>query len=125
MTNKSNEQGVIIRTERGLTVAGTRITVYDIMDYLKQEYPRKYIRDIFDFTDEQVDAILAYIETNREAVEEEYQEMLKMAEEIRQYWEEKNRDRFAKIAASPPRPGYEAVRVKLIESRMRRQAKKK
>jgi uncharacterized protein (DUF433 family) len=125
MTNKSNEQGVIIRTERGLTVAGTRITVYDIMDYLKQEYPRKYIRDIYDFTDEQVDAILAYIEANREAVEEEYQEMLRMAEEIRQYWEEKNRDRLAKIAASLPTPGYEAVRVKIIESRMRRQAKKK
>jgi uncharacterized protein (DUF433 family) len=125
MTNKSNEQGVIIRTERGLTVAGTRITVYDIMDYLKQEYPRKYIRDIFDFTDEQVDAILAYIETNREAVEEEYQEILRKAEENRKYWEEKNRDRFAKIAASPPRSGYEAVRIKIIESRMRRQARKK
>lgn len=125
MTNKSNEQGVIIRTERGLTVAGTRITVYDIMDYLKQEYPKKYIRDIFDFTDEQVDAILAYIETNREAVEAEYQEILRKAEENRKYWEEKNRDRLAKIAASPPRPGYEAVRIKIIQSRMRRQAKKK
>lgn len=125
MTNKSNEQGVIIRTERGLTVAGTRITVYDIMDYLKQEYPRKYIRDIYDFTDEQVDAILAYIEANREAVEEEYQEILRKAEENRKYWEEKNRDRFAKIAASPPRPGYEAVRVKLIERRLRRQTQKK
>ncbi len=125
MTNKSNEQGVIIRTERGLTVAGTRITVYDIMDYLKEDYPRKYIRDIYDFTDEQVDAILAYIEANREAVEAEYQEILRKAEEHRQYWEEKNRDRFAKIAASPPTPGYEAVRVKIIESRMRRQAQKK
>ena len=125
MTNKSNEQGVIIRTERGLTVAGTRITVYDIMDYLKQEYPRKYIRDIYDFTDEQVDAILAYIEANREAVEEEYQEILRKAEENRKYWEEKNRDRFAKIAASPPRPGYEAVRIKLIERRLRRQTQKK
>jgi len=125
MTNKSNEQGVIIRTERGLTVAGTRITVYDIMDYLKQDYPRKYIRDIYDFTDEQVDAILAYIESNRETVEEEYQEILRKAEEHRQYWEEKNRDRLAKIAASPPRPGYEAVRIKLIERRLRRQAQKK
>jgi len=25
----------------------------------------------------------------------------------RAYWEERNRDRLAKIAASPPRPGYE------------------
>jgi len=35
----SNGQSAIIRTERGLTIAGTRITLYDVMDYLKAQYP--------------------------------------------------------------------------------------
>ena len=34
MTLASNEQASIIRTERGLTIAGTRITLYDVMDYV-------------------------------------------------------------------------------------------
>lgn len=34
MTLTSNVKAAIIRTERGLPIAGTRITVYDIMDYL-------------------------------------------------------------------------------------------
>ncbi|NQE36576.1 hypothetical protein [Microcoleus asticus] len=34
MTSISDKQTAIIRTERGLTIAGTRITIYDIMDYV-------------------------------------------------------------------------------------------
>ena len=37
----------------------------------------------------------------------------KTAVEIRQYWEEQNRERFAMIAAMPPKPGQEALRAKL------------
>ena len=45
MTSASNEQSSIILTERGLTIAGTRITLYDVMDYLKVQYPPKLIRE--------------------------------------------------------------------------------
>jgi len=125
MTSEIREQEVIIRTERGLTIAGTRITIYDVIYYLKAEYPRKYIRDAYCLTDEQIDGALSYIETYREAVEVEYQEIMRQAEETRQYWEEYNRERFARIAAAPPRPGSEALRLKIMERRMRREAKKK
>ncbi|EDX77873.1 hypothetical protein MC7420_3197 [Coleofasciculus chthonoplastes PCC 7420] len=123
MTNAGNEH--IIRTERGLTIAGTRITLYDVIDYLKADYPHKYIRDVFNLTDEQMNGVLAYIEAHQVEVEAEYQDVLQMAQEIRQYWQERNRDRLARIAADPPRAGYEAVRVKLIERRRQREANKK
>lgn len=117
-------QAAIIHTERGLSISGTRITIFDVMYYLKAQYPPKYIRDSFDLTDEQIGVALSYIETHPEEVEAEYREMLKSGEEIRQYWEERNRDRFARIAANPPTPGYEAVRVKLLQNRVLRKAKK-
>lgn len=123
MTLASNEQAAIIRTERGLTIAGTRITVYDVMDHLKAQYPPKFIRDVFNLTDEQIRAVLDYIELHRTEVEAEYREILQIATETRQYWEEQNRDRFARIAAAPPRTGYEAVRAKLRERRAQREAK--
>lgn len=103
----------IVRTERGLTIAGTRITLYDVMDYLKAQYPSKLIREKLGLTDEQISLALAYIEAHRHKVETEYQEVLKAAEEIRQYWEDKNRERFAQIAAMPPKPGQEMLLAKL------------
>jgi uncharacterized protein (DUF433 family) len=113
MTPASNGQPGIIRTERGLTIAGTRITLYDVMDYVIAEYPPKFIRGMLNLTDEQVNAALSYIEANRAEVEAEYQIVLQEAEEIRQYWEERNRERFAQIKALPPKPGQEAIRAKL------------
>ena len=123
MTTVSNEQTAIIRTERGLTIAGTRITIYDIMDYVTAQYPPKFIRGLFDLTEEQINAALAYIEANRATVEAEYQMVLKEAEELRLYYEEKNRDLIARIAAQPPIPGQEAIRAKLQAAKAKREAK--
>jgi uncharacterized protein (DUF433 family) len=106
-------QPTVIRTSRGLTIAGTRITLYSIMDYLKEEWPPHLIRDWFNLTDEQIQDVLAYIEIHRDEVEKEYAEVLAYADEIRQYWEERNRERFAQIATLPPPPGREAAWAKL------------
>ncbi len=124
MTPQPHGKVTIARTERGLTIAGTRITLYDVIDRLKAQYPPKFIRDVFNLTDEQIRAALSYIEAHQTEVEAEYQEVLKSAEETRQYWEECNRERFARIAATPPRSEYEAVRVKLQERRAQREATK-
>lgn len=105
--------GLIIRTERGLTIAGTRITLYDVMDYVTAQYPPKFVQGLFELTEEQMNAALDYIEANRAVVETEYQRILKEAEELRHYYEEKNRDLIAHLATQPPKPGQEAVRARL------------
>lgn len=109
----SNQDSGIIWTERGLTIAGTRITLYDVMDYLTAEYPAKLIREKLCLTDGQVDVALSYIKAHRAEVEAEYQEVLHIAESNRQYWEERSREHFARIAAIPPKSGQEALRAKL------------
>ncbi len=113
MTLASDQQGAVIRTERGLTIAGTRITLYDVMDYVTEKYPPKFIRAMLSLTDEQMNSALSYIDAHREEVEAEYHLVLKEAEELRQYYEEQNRERTARIAAKPPKPGTEAIRAKL------------
>ena len=118
-------QTEIIRTERGLTIAGTRITLYDVMDYVTAQYPPKFIRAMLSLTDEQVNAALSYIETHREEVEAEYQIVLKEAEELRQYYEEQNRDLIARISAKPPKPGMEAAWEKLQAQKAKHQAQLK
>ena len=113
----SNGQATIIRTERGLTIVGTRTTLYDVMDFLKAEYPPKLIRDKFNLTDEQINSALSYLEANRTHVEAEYQEVLHTREEIRQYWEERNRQRFAQIATMAHKPEKVALWTKLKEQK--------
>jgi uncharacterized protein (DUF433 family) len=122
MTLTSDRLTSIIRTERGLTIAGTRITLYDIMDYLQAQYPPKFIQEIFELTEAQLNVALAYIETNKESINLEYQEILKSAAETRHYWEQKNRERLEQIASAPAHPGYEAVRAKLQQRRTQREA---
>lgn len=117
MNLASNEQVSIIRTERGLTITGTRITIYDIMDLLKVEYLVKLIRDKFNLSDEQINVALSYIEQNKTQVEAEYQEVLKTREEIYQFWENHNREHFAKIAALPRQPEKAALWAKLEEQK--------
>lgn len=113
MNSTPNTQSIVVRTQRGLSIAGTRITLYDVMDYVTASYPPKLIREKLCLTDEQVNAALAFIEENRALVEAEYQEVLQIAEENRQYWEERNREHFARIAQLPPKPGTEALWEKL------------
>jgi uncharacterized protein (DUF433 family) len=103
----------VIRTERGLSIAGTRITLYDVMDYVTAGWPPQLIRDRLDLTDQQMTDVMSYIDLHRAAVETEYHTILQTAQEIHQYWEERNRERLAQIAAQPPKPGQEAIREKL------------
>ena len=115
MLKETTVEKTIIRTSRGLTIAGTRITLYSIMDYLHNEWPPHLIRDWFNLSNEQLQGALQYIETHREEIEAEYEQVLADAHEIKQYWEEKNRERIAHIATLSPPPGKEAAWAKLQE----------
>jgi uncharacterized protein (DUF433 family) len=113
-------QPTVVRTDRGLMIAGTRLSLYHVMDYVKQDWPPKLIRDWLNLTDRQIQDVMAYIKEHREEVEAEYQEVLKEDEEIRRYWDERNRERLAQIAASPPSPELLAFRAKREELKRRR-----
>ena len=125
MNSLTSPHPLIIRTERGLTISGTRITLYDIMDYLKANYPLKFIRDSFELTDSQLSAVISYIEQYREKFEAEYQEILANAAEIKEYWEAFNSERLAKLSSVPPSNGYEKARARLVEGRQKRETEQK
>ena len=107
----------IIQTERGLSIAGTRITLYDVMDYVTAGWPISLIRAWLPLTESQLNTALEYIESHRAEVEMEYQQVLNEAEELRQYYEEKNHDLMIQIASQSPKPGTEAIWKKLQTSK--------
>jgi uncharacterized protein (DUF433 family) len=123
MASTSNEQILITQTERGLSIAGTRITLYDVMDYAKAQYPPKFIATLLGLTEAQVSGALDYIATNRAEVEAEYELVLQEAEELRQHYEQENRELVERIAKMPPPPGREAAWEKLQTQKARLKAK--
>lgn len=119
MTETTDRQPTVIRTDRGLSVAGTRITLYTIMDFIKDGWAAHLIRDWFGLTDRQISDVMEYIDTNREQVEAEYKLVMQQAEEDEKYWREYNREHFMKTASLPPKPGYEHLRAKLQSAKLR------
>ncbi|MBP7998487.1 MAG: DUF433 domain-containing protein [Chloroflexi bacterium] len=113
--SQTNGTPTVVRTGRGLTVGGSRLTLYTLMDRLKEEWPPHLIRDWYNLTDQQMQDVLAYIEAHREEVEAEYQQVLREAAETERYWREKNREHFAHVATLPPPPGKEAIYQRLQE----------
>lgn len=122
MISQSNAKVAIIRTERGLTISGTRITLYDVMDYVKAQYPAKFIQGLFELTDEQINAALSYIEINRDVVEAEYAQVVRETEELQTYYASQNRDRLISTAAKI-KTGNEAAWKKLQTMRSQRELK--
>ena len=113
MTPATESRSTIVKSSLGPFIAGTRITLYDVMDYLHDDWPVDLIKHWLKLTDEQMTGAMAYIESHRSELEEEYQLVLNQSEEIRRYWEERNEERLSEIAAKPPEPGREEVRTKL------------
>jgi uncharacterized protein (DUF433 family) len=114
------ENLTVIRTERGLTIKGTRLTLYAIMDEIKKRNSLKNIRDIYELTDETMLDILDYIHLHEEEVEKEYQEVLQSAEHNRKYWEERNHELAGKTYQQ-----RETVRAQLKEWREQYHAENK
>ena len=115
------KQATVIRTSRGLAIAGTRKTLYQIMDYIKADHSKEVICKHFKLTIEQIEDVFSYIESHRNEVEAEYREVLAYAAENRQYWEARNRERLTEIGKGPPKPGQEQAWLKLQERKARLQ----
>jgi uncharacterized protein (DUF433 family) len=70
-----NETKIIDRG-RGPEIAGSRITVYDVLDYHKDGWSAKEIAWLFHLTTAQVEAAVRSIEEHKEQVMADYAEML-------------------------------------------------
>jgi uncharacterized protein (DUF433 family) len=112
-TQKAVADPAIVRTEQGLVFVGTRVTLYDVMDFLAAGWPPHLLPLRLPLNEAQVQAAMDYIASHRDEVEAEYQAAIRETEQNRAYWEVRNRERFAEIASAPTPPEQEALRSKL------------
>ena len=60
----------------GPKIAGTRITVYTVLEYLRAGRTRDWIAAMLNLSSQQVQAAIDYIDAHSEAVEAEYDRIL-------------------------------------------------
>jgi len=72
----------IINRGRGPEVEGTRITVYRIMDFVRDHESVTCIAHELDLSEAQVQAALDYIAANRSDVEAEYAQLLQRVQQV-------------------------------------------
>ena len=72
----------IINRGRGPEIAGTRITVYDVVDYLQEGWRYDQIAGLFRLPPDDIQAAIQYIEDHKEVVMTAYRQKLqaKLAE---------------------------------------------
>jgi uncharacterized protein (DUF433 family) len=66
----------IVKVGRTPRIAGSRITVFDVLDYLSTGWHRDEIAALFDLSSRQVEAATQYIEEHRDEVIAEYEAIL-------------------------------------------------
>lgn len=118
--------GIVRRRDRGLCVKGNRITLYLIMDFLKEGWPPHLLRDQLLLTEEEMQNVLDYIAANRESFEAEYAEVVRQANEDEQYWrarQEALQRRLDERAGPPPNlsPEQAAAWARLAARRKKRE----
>jgi uncharacterized protein (DUF433 family) len=73
---KTMLEAKIIDRGRGPEIAGTRITVYDVLDYYKAGRHRDMIADTLELSSQQVEVAIRYIEEHHDEVTEGYNRIL-------------------------------------------------
>jgi uncharacterized protein (DUF433 family) len=63
----------IVKSGRGPEIVGTRITVYDVLEYHKSGWHRDMIADTLELSSDQVDVAIRYIEEHRDEVMAHYE----------------------------------------------------
>lgn len=108
---------IIRRPDKGLTISGTRVTLYALLDYVHAGWAHEEIRDWLGLTDEQLQVALAYVADHQNDVNSEYQEVVRQAEERRERWEARLREHLARTPPTHLSPEKAALYAKLAEQR--------
>ena len=85
--------GVVRRSDRGLCVAGHRITLYLIEDYLRAGWPPHLLRHSLRLSDQEITEVLDYLAANRSEFDREYERVARAATEREKYWREREQRR--------------------------------
>ena len=88
---------VVERGTRGLVIQATRITLYEILDYLKAGWTPQLMAVRLNLPSHKMEAVIEWLQEHRQEIELEYQRVEVDARSARGYWENHNKEKLAKL----------------------------
>lgn len=114
MTTTTAAKPLIEETPRGPYVAGTRISLYAVMDYIKANHDKEYILEHLPILNrEQLDAVYDYIARHNEEAERGYEAMVRYCAELEAHYRKAQAER----SPFPPEMSLEE-RHRLIKQKL-------
>jgi uncharacterized protein (DUF433 family) len=97
---------VVTGTIRWPTIKNTRLTLFDLMDQLRQGLPPEFVANWYHLSAAEMDEAMRFLAEHTAELEQAYAEANADAEEQRRYWTERNRPLLERdISQFPPPPG--------------------
>jgi uncharacterized protein (DUF433 family) len=112
--------GIERRSDRGLAIAGSRLTLYEIMDLVKKDWPSEKILEFYPLTAEQLQDAYNYFAAQGEMFEAEYQEVVRESEELERYYRARQEELMHIIATRPRTLEEAALRARFEEQKAKK-----
>src|SRR2546428_4271846 len=97
---------VVTGTIEWPTIKNTRLTLFDLMDQLKEGLPPHFVANWYHLTTAEMDEVMRFLKEHEAEIERAYAEANAYAEEQRRYWTERNLPFLeGVICKTPPPPG--------------------
>lgn len=97
---------IVTGTMQWPTIKNTRLTLFDLMDQLKQGLPPQDVANWYHLRAAEMNEVMRFLAEHAAELEQAYAEANAYAEEQRRYWTERNRHLLERdISQFPPPPG--------------------
>src|SRR5262249_33732086 len=100
------------------SIKNTRVTLFDLIDHLKQGLPPHFVAYWYHLTSEEMDEVMQFLQAHEAEIERSYAAAKARATAQRRYWEARNRQvRTSNVSQLPP-PSHADARWLALHDRL-------
>ena len=105
-TDSVHNSLIVTGTIEWPTIKNTRVTLFDLMDHLKQGLPPHFVAHWYHLTSEEMDEVVQFLKAHEAEIERSYAAANARAAAQRYYWEARNRYVLTSDVSQLPLPPH-------------------
>ena len=105
-TDIATNHAVVTGTMAWPTIKNTRVTLFDLMDHLKQGLPSHFVAYWYHLTSEEMNEVRQFLKAHATDMERSYTAANARAAAQRRYWEARNRHVLTSDGSQLPLPSH-------------------
>jgi uncharacterized protein (DUF433 family) len=109
-TDSVHTSPIVTGTIEWPTITNTRVTLFDLMDHLKQDLPPHFVAHWYHLTSEEMDEVMQFLKAHEAEIERSYTAANARAAAQRRYWEARNRQVLTSDVSQLPLPSHADAR---------------